>query len=125
MQSERGAHAVAGSVPALVSGMTRRALHRTVLALAAAPIVIAPIAAAPRALDAQPSDTTRLSHAPLFSARDAWVGLGLVAGTIGLMQLDRPIAEALQDSSLQSHRSLRDGADVIKLVNERSLFVMA
>ena len=40
---------------------------------------------------------------------------GLVAGTVGLMQLDRPIARSLQDSSLQAHRFLRDRADEIKV----------
>lgn len=78
-----------------------------------------------RAVGAQPSDTSHVTSAPLFTARDAWIGAGLVLGTVAMTQLDRPIARTLQDPSVQGRSFLRSGADGVKLVNERSLFVLS
>ena len=60
---------------------------------------------------AQPADTTKISTSPLFTAKDAWIAAGFVAGTIALYPADRYFARKLQTPNNQENRFLRDAAD--------------
>jgi membrane-associated phospholipid phosphatase len=66
--------------------------------------------AAATAAEAQPSDTTHISREPLFTARDAWVAAGFVAGTIAMYPADRYFARKLQTPGNQENRFLRNTA---------------
>jgi hypothetical protein len=59
---------------------------------------------------AQPADTTKISTSPLFTAKDAWIAAGFVAGTIALYPADRYFARKLQTPNNQENRFLRDAA---------------
>ncbi len=59
---------------------------------------------------AQPADTTHISRAPLFTAKDAWIAAGFVAGAIALHPADRYFARKLQTPNNQENRFLRDAA---------------
>ncbi|HEY4953805.1 MAG TPA: phosphatase PAP2 family protein [Gemmatimonadaceae bacterium] len=51
------------------------------------------------------------AHAsPLFTKRDAFLGVGFAALTLALLPMDRVIAERLQDSATQSNRFLAGAA---------------
>jgi PAP2 superfamily protein len=74
---------------------------------------------------AQPADTGKISTAPLFTRRDALVGAGIVALTVGTMQYDHRIQRWLRQDRFQRDQFLHDRAGEIKLVNERSLFAIS
>jgi len=59
---------------------------------------------------AQPTDTTKISHEPLFTPRDAWIAAGFVAGTIAMYPADRYFARKLQTPHNQENRFLSDAA---------------
>jgi membrane-associated phospholipid phosphatase len=53
---------------------------------------------------------------PFFTRRDAWLALGFAAGTLAMAPLDRSLAGALQDSTLQVHGTLRDVAATLRFL---------
>ena len=59
---------------------------------------------------AQPTDTTRISHDPLFTTRDAWIAMGFVAGTIAMYPADRYFARKLQSPGNQENQFLQNTA---------------
>jgi membrane-associated phospholipid phosphatase len=59
---------------------------------------------------AQPTDTTKISHEPLFTSKDAWIAAGFVAGTIAMYPADRYFARKLQTPHNQENRFLNDAA---------------
>jgi membrane-associated phospholipid phosphatase len=74
---------------------------------------------------AQPADTAKVSRSRLFTGRDAWVGAGIVALTVGTMQFDHRIQRWVRQDRFQHDQFLHDRAGEIKLVNERSLFAIS
>lgn len=81
-----------------------------ILALA---LLVAPaVPAAPSG--AQPADTTRISHAPLFTGRDLVVLGAFAAGTAISFPLDRGIAERLQRKPNQDNRFLQRTAAIFR-----------
>ena len=73
-------------------------------------LTTAAVLAASSIAEAQPADTTHISREPLFTARDAWVAAGFVAGTFALYPADRYFARKLQSPGNQSNRFLRNTA---------------
>lgn len=65
---------------------------------------------------AQPADTTKISTEPLFTARDAWIAAGFVAGTVALYPADRYFARKLQTPGNQENRFLRDAASGLRFM---------
>lgn len=59
---------------------------------------------------AQPADTTKISHEPLFTSTDAWIAAGFVAGTIAMYPADRYFARKLQTPHNQENRFLKNAA---------------
>ena len=41
---------------------------------------------------AQPADTTKISHEPLFTSRNAWIAAGFVAGTVAVQRRIGPVS---------------------------------
>jgi len=66
--------------------------------------------AASSVAEAQPADTTHISREPLFTARDAWVAAGFVAGTIAMYPADRYFARKLQSPGNQENQFLQNTA---------------
>lgn len=66
----------------------------------------------------RPAAASRVSMAeePFFTAGDAWLALGFVAGTAAMAPFDLALAESLQDSTLQVHGVLRDLAATARLL---------
>ena len=79
--------------------MTKLLTLTTALALAAGSVA-----------EAQPADTTHISREPLFTAKDAWIAAGFVAGTIAMYPADRYFARKLQAPGNQENRFLRNTA---------------
>ena len=73
-------------------------------------LTTAAVLAASSIAEAQPADTTHISREPLFTARDAWVAAGFVAGTFALYPADRYFARKLQSPGNQENRFLRNTA---------------
>lgn len=69
----------------------------------------------PPAAGADPALRVR-SDEPFFTSADAWVAVGFVAGTLAMAPLDRGLADALQDSTLQAHQALRDVAAALRFL---------
>src|SRR5215207_8272274 len=65
---------------------------------------------------AQPTDTTRISHEPLFTSRDAWIAAGFVAGTIAMYPADRYFARKLQSPHNQENQFLSDAATGLRFM---------
>ena len=65
---------------------------------------------------AQPADTTRVSHDPLFTPKDAWIAAGFVAGTIALYPADRYFARKLQTPHNQENRFLQDASSGLRFM---------
>lgn len=76
-------------------------------------------------LGAQPTDTTHVSTAPLFTRKDAVIGGAVVLGTIATTLVDKRIAASLQGPTFQSRDGYQRRADQSKYVNERSLFAVS
>src|SRR5688572_17603536 len=68
-------------------------------------LVLASVGPVPAELRAQPSDTTAVSTAPLFTSEDAIMGGFFVIGTVAMRPMDRYFADLLQDSSTQANRN--------------------
>jgi len=64
--------------------------------------------------EAQPSDTTHISHEPLFTSKDAWIAAGFVAGTVALYPADRYFAGKLQSPGNQQNQFLSSAADYFR-----------
>ena len=58
----------------------------------------------------QPTDTTKISHEPLFTSTDAWIAAGFVVGTVAMYPADRYFARKLQTPHNQENRFLNDAA---------------
>ena len=67
-------------------------------------------------LEAQPSDTTAVSVAPLFTSDDAVMAGIFVIGTVALRPADRYFARILQDSSTQANRNIRLPAAGLRII---------
>lgn len=61
-------------------------------------------------------DTTHLSRAPLFTRRDAWIGVGFATATVALFPLDREVAVELQEPGTQTNRLLRHVSRNVELI---------
>jgi membrane-associated phospholipid phosphatase len=61
-------------------------------------------------VQAQPADTTHISHDPLFTTKDAWIAMGFVAGTVALYPADRYFARKLQTPHNQENQFLQNTA---------------
>jgi membrane-associated phospholipid phosphatase len=72
---------------------------------------------------AQPSDTARISRAPLFTWRDAAIGAIALGASIALAQQDSRIANDLADDAVQGKGAYRQTADLANFINEKSLFI--
>jgi len=68
-------------------------------------VAVAPVAVLPG--QAVPGADTAHTRAPLFTWRDAALGGGFAALTAAMFPIDRSLATRLQDSSAQSHRTLK------------------
>lgn len=79
-------------------------------------IAFAALALAAAPLRAQPADTTRISHEPFFTARDAWIGASFAVATVAMFPLDRRIAHALQEPDAQGNRFLHHAATSLEKV---------
>ena len=79
--------------------MTRLLTLTTALAMAVASVA-----------EAQPSDTTHISHDPLFTSKDAWIAGAFVVGTAALYPADRYFARKLQSTGNQENKFLRNAA---------------
>ncbi len=72
----------------------------------------------PAALAAQPADTTRISHLPLFTTRDAIAaGVFLGAGA-ALYPADKYLSRRIRDSSLLRSRPIKDLAVGVRTIAE-------
>ena len=100
----------AGARPAhnlqFVSVVTARVVF-LVYALVAAPVV------------AQPVDTTKVSTAPLFTARDLWVAGGFALATVALYPADRSLARSIRREPLQNNHFLNESADVFDFMGTK------
>ena len=67
-------------------------------------------------LAAQPSDTTTVSVAPLFTSDDAIMAGVFVIGTMAMRPTDRYFARILQDSSAQANRNIRLPAAGLRII---------
>ena len=65
---------------------------------------------------AQPADTTKISREPLFTATDAWIAAGFVAGTFAMYPADRYFARKLQTPHNQENRFLSDAASGLRFM---------
>jgi membrane-associated phospholipid phosphatase len=65
---------------------------------------------------AQPTDTTKISHEPLFTSRDAWIAAGFVAGTIAMYPADRYFARKLQSPHNQENQFLSEAATGLRFM---------
>src|SRR5690348_17893162 len=65
---------------------------------------------------AQPADTTHISREPLFTASDAWIAAGFIAGTVAMYPADRYFARKLQTPGNQENRFLSDAASTFKFM---------
>jgi len=74
-------------------------------------LTLAVAIAAGSALEAQPADTTHISHDPLFTSKDAWVAAGFVAGTIAMYPADRYFARKIQTPGNLNNKFLRAAAN--------------
>lgn len=87
-----------------------------------APSGTAPQAAAAHTLPPSPRQLTAAAAIidtisgvePLFTRRDAGIAGGFLLGVALLAPLDQAVARAAQDSVLQTHELIRDGADVFR-----------
>jgi len=68
------------------------------------------VATAAPVAQAQPADTTHISHDPLFTTKDAWIAMGFVAGTIAMYPADRYFARKLQSPGNQENQFLQNVA---------------
>ena len=62
-------------------------------------------------LQAQPSDTSKVSTAPLFTHRDLLIAGGFVAATVALYPADRALARSIRRDPLQNNHFLTESAD--------------
>jgi membrane-associated phospholipid phosphatase len=74
--------------------------------------------AATTVAEAQPTDTTKISHEPLFTSSDAWIAAGFVAGTVAMFPADRYFARKLQSTGNQENRFLRNAASDFRFMGD-------
>ena len=65
---------------------------------------------------AQPTDTTKISHQPLFTSRDAWIAAGFIAGTVAMYPADRYFARKLQSPHNQENQFLSSAASGLRFM---------
>jgi membrane-associated phospholipid phosphatase len=83
----------------------------------AAQPVLELLAIGPLARSGQPAFAAAMADSePFFTRRDALLALGFAAGTVAMAPLDRSLAAALQDSSLQAHAALRNLAGTLRVL---------
>ena len=87
-------------------------IDRWMAALAAAWLAATPVAA--QKLDAP--DTSAHRSARLFTRRDLYIAGGFAAGALVMAPLDRSLANALQDSSVQANRILSNSATGVRVL---------
>ncbi|HEX6058091.1 MAG TPA: phosphatase PAP2 family protein [Gemmatimonadaceae bacterium] len=92
-------------------------LSLVLLASAAGP----PLAGAP--LGAQPSDTSTVSTAPLFTARDAIWAVVFTGTSIALFQFDEKIHRWVQRPGIQDDELLADASRIANYANENRLML--
>ena len=73
---------------------------------------------------AQPSDTSRISTKPLFTANDAWIAGAFVVGSIAMHPYDRMLANRLQTPGAQERRFVRKQATVFRLIGEPGTLII-
>ena len=73
---------------------------------------------------AQPADTTKISTAPLFTGRDAWMALGFLATTAAMWPLDERIAKELQEPGTQANRFLKDASTGFELIAAPGAYII-
>lgn len=73
-------------------------------------------AASFEAVSAAPSGAVAADAEPFFTATDAWLALGFAAGVVALAPLDLTLADALRDSTVQLHGTLRNVAATFRLL---------
>ncbi len=69
------------------------------------------------AVRAQEPDSSRVP-APFFSARDAWLAAGFVAGTVAMLPLDKRLAHNFRQPVNQASPTLRDAADFFRFMGQ-------
>jgi membrane-associated phospholipid phosphatase len=90
---------------------------RTSAVMLALALPASPLAAQARdSAQAAPPAGERSGAGPFFTANDAWLALGFVAGTVAMAPLDRGLAGTLQDSTLQVHQVLRGLAGTFRVL---------
>ncbi|MDQ6886813.1 MAG: phosphatase PAP2 family protein [Gemmatimonadota bacterium] len=96
--------------------MTSDVLRRAWLLAIGAQLAASPIAAQSADSVRRARDSTsKISHDPLFTARDAWYAAGFVVGTIALFPLDKQIAKEIRRPDNLSNRFLRNVANDFQL----------
>ena len=65
---------------------------------------------------AQPADTTKISTEPLFTRRDAWMGVGFLVLTAAAIPLDEHIAKRLQRSGAQDSKFLENASTGVEYI---------
>ena len=98
--------------------MSRRILF-TAAAAASLSLAAAPLAGP---LAAQPADTISISHEPLFTGRDAWIGLGFVAATLAARPLDDYFADRLTNIASKENRFLDDMSGFLRWMGAPGAF---
>jgi hypothetical protein len=76
-----------------------------------AAVLLLTLALPARTAAPQPADTTRVSHDPLFTRRDALVAGAFVLGTVALYPADRAFARRIRIDRLQDNRLLHESAE--------------
>lgn len=93
-------------------------------------IVLSVCAAAPESLTAQvvardPRDTTKAQHqAPFFVAKDAYLAIGFLAGTLVMYPLDREVAISLRDSATQANRFLKRSSTGVEAIASPGAYII-
>jgi membrane-associated phospholipid phosphatase len=73
--------------------------------------------------DARAQVHDSLPRQPLFTSRDAWMGLGVTAGVVLLSLADLEIRRAVRDDDVQSERYLIEPVRAANRINETTLTI--
>lgn len=93
-------------------------MHRTLALLLALCAVAHPVAA-------QPIDTDTRPRTTLFTRQDGYLAGAIVGGTLLVTLLDRQVADALADSSLQARQGFQRQALNLRSYQEKTAFIAA
>jgi membrane-associated phospholipid phosphatase len=86
----------------------------------------AALAAAPAPAQTLDRPDTAAQRSPrLFVRRDLYVAGAFVAGTVAMVPLDRKLADALQDSSVQANGLLKSGATGARLIGSPGALIIS